>query len=172
MVFRPVTLLCVLAAVLLAPAAAWASDPLLSGYGGPGGGEQVVLGSKLLGGGGGGGGPAGGATLQAAPAPTRSTPAGDRATRGPGTPSTTATDSASTSLTTTPHPSDQRSAPADVRPSGAPAVVPYPAGTQQAGMLPFSGGDLALLLGGAALLLLLAAALRRLTLSGGSRPAS
>jgi hypothetical protein len=35
--------------VLLAPVAARAEDPLLSGYGGPGGGEQVILGSTLSG---------------------------------------------------------------------------------------------------------------------------
>ena len=40
--------------ILLAlPAAGHASDPLLSGYAGPGGGEQVVLGGGTVGGGGG-----------------------------------------------------------------------------------------------------------------------
>jgi hypothetical protein len=42
-------------AVLLAlPAAAWADDPLLSGYGGPGAGEQAVVSGGLEAGGGSG----------------------------------------------------------------------------------------------------------------------
>src|SRR4051812_22284691 len=46
---RRITFLTLLAAaLLLAPAPAFAGDSLLSGYGGPGGGEQVILGSKLL----------------------------------------------------------------------------------------------------------------------------
>jgi len=39
------------AAALLTPAAALASDPLLSGYSGPGGGEQTILGSGVAPGG-------------------------------------------------------------------------------------------------------------------------
>ena len=42
-------------ALALLPATAHASDPLLSGYAGPGGGEQVVLGGGTVGGGKGGG---------------------------------------------------------------------------------------------------------------------
>ncbi len=40
---------------VLAPTAAFAGSPLLSGYGGPGAGEQAVIGSTLIGGSGGGG---------------------------------------------------------------------------------------------------------------------
>ena len=34
----------------LAPLAAYAGSPLLSGYGGPGAGEQAIVGSTLIGG--------------------------------------------------------------------------------------------------------------------------
>ncbi|MFZ1927083.1 MAG: hypothetical protein WAU42_13185 [Solirubrobacteraceae bacterium] len=44
------------AMLVLAPTAAFAGSPLLSGYGGPGAGEQAILGSTLVGGSGGGAG--------------------------------------------------------------------------------------------------------------------
>lgn len=172
MAFRSALLVAV--AALALPTLAHASDPLLSGYGSPGGGEQVVLGSKLLGnggGGGGGGGPTASApeTLQAAPRPTQ-TPSAPGASAPEGAPAaphgSTVTPGRSSGKTRrAARPADSRALP------GAPPVVAYPAAAHDAGGLPFSGTDLAVLLGAAALLLVLAAALRRLTVPDGSSPA-
>jgi hypothetical protein len=51
-------------ALLVLPAAASASGPLLSGYGGPGAGEQVILGSQVIGGSSGGGASSGSSSIE------------------------------------------------------------------------------------------------------------
>lgn len=68
----------------LAAPAAYASSPILSGYGGPGAGEQVILGSHLLNtpSGGGSGGPSGGVVSAQTPTESSSEP------QSSGTPST------------------------------------------------------------------------------------
>jgi hypothetical protein len=60
-----VTLTSLAGALLLAPVAANASGPLLSGYGPPGAGAQTILGAALVNGPGSGGGSAGGGSSEA-----------------------------------------------------------------------------------------------------------
>jgi hypothetical protein len=164
-------LLCLLPFAL--PAGAWAANPLLSGYSGPGGGEQAVLGSKLLPPGGGSGGGSGGSGT-AAPA------TGVAGLRAAATATATATGTTSAAAARPGSASKRErhrakhaagsheraagttgSGQAAVR-SAAPKVTPYPARATGAGGL-LSGGDILLIALGAGALVLLALGLRRLS---------
>jgi hypothetical protein len=155
------------------PAVGRASNPLLSGYGGPGGGEQVVLGGGTVGGGGG--------TSSGGGAPAT----GDeslRATSGRG-PASVAAPSTSSTLTTTPQ---KRKSPSSstshskTMPSGsttttttsagAPRVVAYPTRAGDVSGLPISVGGIFALVAGIALFLLAALGLRRLSLGSEDAP--
>ncbi|HEX5923100.1 MAG TPA: hypothetical protein VFY45_04665 [Baekduia sp.] len=158
--------------ILLAlPAAGHASDPLLSGYGGPGGGEQVMLGGGTVGGGGGtfGGGGAAAAT-------------GDESLRAR-VPSSVAAPSATSKLTGTPQKRKSPSSSAShskTMPSGsttttttsagAPPAVAYPTRTGEVGGLPISAGGLLALVAAAALFVLAALGLRRLSVGSEDAP--
>jgi hypothetical protein len=163
-------------ALLGPPAVAAASDPLLSGYAGPGGGEQSVLGAETLGGGGGGsggggsGGAGGGAVATnqslratAAPAapqqdtsgataPTRSKePHRSSVERGARTGSRTTKGSAATTANT----------------PARPPVVAYPSRSTDGGGVPLlSGGTVVGLLAGVLTLVVLGLGLRRLSSVG------
>jgi hypothetical protein len=155
------------------PASASASNPLLSGYGGPGGGEQVILGSKLLPPGGGSGGGSG-------TAPVTTGAAGLRAS-GPATGSAPSAGTSASSSSAGGTPSRQtgashhkasragggkngkgdRSGTTAANRRAAPPVVAYPTRASDAGGVL---GDGALLLIGLAAggLVLLGVGLRRL----------
>jgi hypothetical protein len=166
-----------LVAVLALPAGAHASDPLLSGYAGPGGGEQVVLGGTTVGSdknppSGGSGATSAAATsatgqqsLKAAPTPTASGAASSSSlTRKPHRkkPSPSASkqetdDTSGTSATTT--------ATTAATPHGAPAVVAYPTRAGEVGGLPVSAVGVLLGVLGLAALVLAGLGLRRLSAS-------
>jgi len=113
-----ITTLFVTTALTAAPAAA-ASNPLLSGYGGPGEGEQAILGSTLIGGPNSSGGRAGGsgsavAGELAAPSGGASSgrQAGGAAHGGPPAHAHTGTGAAARHARSVPPPSATRTAPA------------------------------------------------------------
>jgi hypothetical protein len=161
--------------ILLAfPAAGHASNPLLSGYGGPGGGEQVMLGGGAVGG---GGGTSGGSGEAAA--------AGDeslRATSGRGAVSAAAP-SASSTLTAAPQKRKRPSssaAHAKTTPSGStttattsagvPQAVAYPTRAGEVSGLPISAGGILALVAAVALFVLAALGLRRLSVGSEDAP--
>lgn len=159
-------------ALLALPGSAGASDPLLSGYGGPGGGEQSVLGAETLGGGGSGGdggsGSSGAApvdeSLRAAAAPaatpqgtaTAAVPKLSKKPRRSGTEHRAGATSGSAkgAGTTT------------AAQAAAPALVSYPSRSTDGGGSPLSGGAVAALLLGLVALVLLGLGLRRLSPAG------
>jgi hypothetical protein len=161
--------------ILLAfPAAGHASDPLLSGYGGPGGGEQVMLGGGAVGGGGGTSGGSG------APVAT-----GDESLRAT-VPSSAAAPSTSNKLTSTPQkrksssssashpkktmPSGATQTTTTTTPAGAPQAVAYPTRTGEVSGLPISAGGLLALVAAVALFVLAALGLRRLSVGSEDAP--
>jgi len=166
---RPATTIAALLTLTLAPAAAHAEDPLLSGYGGPGGGEQVVLGSKLIGGDGGsrsmrvkapqrGAATAAprvsGAAAVAVAAPTAASATGTRARRPHKRPRSSRGASAAT----------RRAPVATPTPARPLAPVPVAAAVATSGGLPLTSKDIVLLAAGlaaAALAGLTAARVRR-----------
>jgi hypothetical protein len=171
------SLLIALFAVLALPAGAQASDPLLSGYAGPGGGEQVVLGGTTVGANenppsGGSGATSAAATsataqqsLKAAPTSSASGAASSsNLSRKPQRkkPSSSASkqeadDTSSTSATTT--------ATTAATPNGAPVVVAYPTRAGEVGGLPVSAVGVLLGVLGLAALVLAGVGLRRLSAS-------
>jgi cobalamin biosynthesis Mg chelatase CobN len=168
-------LLLALVTVLALPAGAHASDPLLSGYAGPGGGEQVVLGGTTVGSdktppSGGSGTTSAAATgataqqsLKAAPTSTASGAASSsnlsrkpqRKKSSSSASKQKADDTSSTSATTT--------APTAAIPSGAPVVVTYPTRAGEVGGLPVSAVGVLLGVLGLAALVLAGLGLRRLS---------
>jgi hypothetical protein len=171
-------LLAVVVLLSAAPAPALATDPLLSGYGGPGNGEQVVLGSKLLGppgGGSKGGSLRAAAPAATAPAPAVSTPRATAAPSAPASPKAASNPAAKhRGATTAKH--RRATAPAATTPkarqlpAAAPAVVPYPSRASSAGGLPLSAGDLVVLLLAGLALAGTAFGLRRLGTAAGAGP--
>ncbi|HWH92304.1 MAG TPA: hypothetical protein VNT03_00455 [Baekduia sp.] len=161
-----------LTGTLALPHPARASDPLLSGYAGPGSGEQVVLGGATVGAGkgGGGGDGSGGAGATANQSLRAATPAdsagssSDNSATGTrkqrrttsssskqkmnGT-STTAGGSAATTTTAAPS-------------AGAPRVVAYPTRAGEVSGLPLSAGGALLGVAGLGLLVLVGLGLGRL----------
>lgn len=171
------TALSALVLISIAPASAFAADPLLSGYGGPGGGEQAVLGDELLPASGGGGDSGGSLKAQPAPATTtgaaRLTPTPRKGGSGEGR--STGGDSSKSSKsrdkgdTTARSGADTASGQATDRNTlAAPELVAYPdEARSSAGLL--SGGDVMLALLGILALSCMALGLRRLV-GGGLRP--
>jgi hypothetical protein len=127
-------------ALLALPAASRASDPLLSGYGGPGGGQQVLLGSHLLGGAGGSGGGASGslrapASLRASgSAPGGGSSSGSTASGRPARSGTGARTGARTGAAHGAHGGTAAAA-------GAPRALAYPRRADDAGGFPLSAGE-------------------------------
>jgi hypothetical protein len=154
--------------LLLLPAAGRASDPLLSGYAGPGAGEQVVLGGATVGGGGTSGG-GGGATATAdeslratvsgsapnGPAELTSTPQKRKSPSSSASHPKTMSGGSTTSTTTVP--------------AGAPQPVAYPTRAGAVSGLPISAGGVLALMAAVALLALIGLGLRRV--SAGSEDA-
>jgi hypothetical protein len=180
---RRATPLIAVLAVLLIPAGAHASDPLLSGYAGPGAGEQVVLGGATAGGKGGGSDtPSGGAGAASSGASAATRPAQDQSLRAPATvtpaPSAAESQGATPALTRKPQrrkPSSSSSKhQADAGTSantttttaatlpGAPEVVAYPTHAGAVSGLPLSAGGVLLVVLGLAGLILVVLGLRRL----------
>lgn len=153
--------------LLLLPAAGRASDPLLSGYAGPGAGEQVVLGGATVGGGGGSGTPSG---RGAADESLRAATSGSAPSASGGltsTPQKRKSPSSSASHPTTM--SHGATASTTTAPAGAPHVVAYPTRAGAVSELPISAGGVLALVAAVALLVLLGLGLRRL--SAGSEDA-
>jgi hypothetical protein len=157
--------------LLSLPAASRASDPLLSGYGGPGGGEQVVLGGGTVGGGGGTSGSGGGAVAT-----------GEESLRATTT-SSAAAPSAPAKLTNTPQkrksPSSSASHPRTMSngstttaatSAGAPQTVAYPTRAGAVSGLPISAGGIFALVAAIAVFLLAALGLRRLPVGSEDAP--
>jgi hypothetical protein len=161
-----------LSALLLSiPAVSQASDPLLSGYGGPGGDQQTVLGSKLIGTSGGppssGAGastPAANQSLVIVTPSTTAASAGSPASWHGGT-AARLTSPPQARLTSTPQRVSSHAA------TGKPvavtaAPIAYPSRDASAGGLPLSSGELALVLLGLTTLLLMGMGLRRFAPEG------
>ena len=180
MTHRFLALITAVLALGLVAAPAQASDPLLSGYAGPGGGEQVVLGGGTVGGKDGGGSGSGGGDPAATPLKAASTPATTSSGTAPNAATGTSGQTTST-LTRSPQrkksssTSSQRSGDDDASATangtstttaalpGAPAVVAYPSRSGDVGGLPLSAGGLLLLVLGLAAAALVALGLRRLS---------
>jgi hypothetical protein len=157
--------------LLVSPAGSFASDPLLSGYGGPGSGEQVVLGGSSVGGAPpaspSASGTAAGAPQSLKAAGAAPTPASGKTTTGTLTRKPQRTPSPS-KHTTSVGSSSKGSSTAPV--IGAPAVVAYPTRAGAVGRLPISmAGILLLVLTGGALALT-GLGLRHLASRSGRRP--
>lgn len=167
------TLFGVFMCVLWLPGNAHASDPLLTGYGGPGGGEQVVLGSQLSGGHGDASSAATSSRTLRAAAPARTVvlPAG----------ASTVAPVVSVAPRASGHGSGKASAPhhraartpspapaATVVPTAVPERIAYPTRAGDAGALPLSGGDAIIVLLAFCALVLTALGLRRLSSSPSS----
>ena len=152
--------------------AAGHSDPLLSGYGGPGDGEQTLLGQTLILGDSGSAGPGGGgvagataapapkpdALYEAAPEPAAETPAGGTGTGAAGTPAARRPGSGGRPSRGRERPEVRRP---DPRPSAAPETVGTPARAVSA-PAPVDGRDGLLLAAIALLIVALAGSARRL----------
>jgi hypothetical protein len=158
--------------LLLLPAAGHASDPLLSGYAGPGGGEQVVLGGGPVGGGGGtSGGSGGGAAATGdeslrATAPSATAPSAS--SKLTGTPQKRKSPSSSASHSKTmPNGSTTTTA---TTPVGAPQAVAYATRTGEVSGLPISAGGILALVAAVALFVLAALGLRRLSVGSEDAP--
>jgi hypothetical protein len=163
-----------LAGLLALPAGARASDPLLSGYAGPGGGEQVVLGAKTVGKD--KNTPSGGAGVAATATQSLRAPATPSAPAATATSSPNITykpqrkkssspasqqkdDDGSTSTSTS---SATTTATATTL-AGAPAVVAYPTRDGAVGGLPVSAGGVLLVVLGLGALVLAVLGLRRVS---------
>jgi hypothetical protein len=153
------------------PAAASASDPLLSGYAGPGGGEQVVLGAGMVGGGGGGtSGGGGSATATADESLRATTPAAAPAPAPSGTGKLAGTpgkrkngSSAASQHQKMPKAAEAGSTSAtSTAVAGAPPVVAYPSRAGAVSRLPISAGGVLALVAAIAVFVLAAMGLRRL----------
>jgi hypothetical protein len=172
--------LAALCSVALVAAPARASDPLLSGYGGPGSGEQALLGGGVVGGGspgGGGSGARGGAAATslratapaaAAPAPAPQGTSSDTSASGSRKPSRRRSSSSSRekmsgSTTSNRAASATPGSGSAATPLGAPRPVAYPTRAGEVGDLPLSLGGAMLLVLAAGALVLAALGLRRLT---------
>jgi hypothetical protein len=171
-----------LCALALAVAPARASDPLLSGYGGPGSGEQTLLGGGAVGGGSSGsgsGGPGAQQSLRATtPAPaasgtgTASSDTGTTSTRKPsrkGSSSPSSGQAMNGSKTSSGSSSTASGSRPATRP-GAPRPVAYPTRAGEVGGLPLSLGQALLVVLGIAALILAVLGLRRLTGGPGDQP--
>jgi hypothetical protein len=177
-----------LAAVLALPLpAARASDPLLSGYAGPGSGEQVILGGGSVGGGNNGSG-ASGATARrslSAVTPTSSGAPSGAASPSPvsaggpapqhhrkNSPSHSSSSTQKHNGGSSTSSSTSTSSTSTAAPAGAPRVVAYPTRAGAVSGFPLSAS--AVLLGILALVLLALAflGLRRLTSGGPQEPSS
>ncbi len=157
--------------LLLFPAVGRASDPLLSGYAGPGSGEQVVLGGGMVGG---GGGTSGGAAAATGDESLRAT--GGRGAASAAAPSTSGT------LTATPqkrksssaaasHPKTMSNGSTTTKSSiGAPQIVAYPTRAGAVGGLPISAAGIFALVAAIALFFLAAVGLRRLSVGSEDAP--
>jgi hypothetical protein len=167
--------------LVLLPAGAHASDPLLSGYAGPGGGEQVVLGGATVGGGGGGsdsGGSGGAVRLRAQPTPAAgagaTTPASGTAssntTRKPQRKKSSSSASKKKTHAGTSAKSTKTATTATL--VGAPAVVAYPSRSGAVSGLPVSAVGVLLGVLGLAALVLAGLGLRRLSAGGVRSPTS
>jgi hypothetical protein len=167
---RALSLIFTVALVAL-PGVASASDPLLSGYGGPGGGEQAVLGAETLGGGSGGSGSGGtGSGTGAAATPNESLRATAPAVAQQAAPTT-----AAPKRSNKPHregakkgsggtaSGTAKGAAATPAPAAAPAVVSYPSRSTEGGGSPLSGGAVLAVLLALAAVVLLGLGLRRLS---------
>lgn len=166
MLHRPLAILAALAFALALPAAsAHASDPLLSGYAGPGGGEQVVL---------------GGATVGKATGSTSTPDPADQDLKADAAPSATESEGANSTLT--PKPQRQKSSSSTSKDKGdddshsatnggtttaplpgAPAVVAYPTRADDVDGLPVAAPGLLLIVLGVAAATLVGLGLRRLS---------
>lgn len=148
-------------AALAVPAVSSASDPILSGYGGPGNAEQAVLGAQLAdppssGPGSGGAGATADDSLRASSSTSASSSSSSR--RGSsGTTTTKRSSSSSTSSSATSSQSSPGSGPA-----ATPATVAYPTREGGTGGLPLDGPDLGLALLAFVALVLGGLGLRRL----------
>lgn len=131
-----------LAVMLVPTASAFASDELLSGYGGPGGGEQLVIGTKLVPPASGAGGSSQG--TQGATSGSQQHP-----------PSGSGSDSEKSSD------SGQPSSDEPATPKRAGSKVVYQRETQSASTLPLASDDVLLLLAGAGIVGLIAFFFRR-----------
>jgi hypothetical protein len=142
-------------ALLAWPATSQASDPLLSGYGGPGNGEQALLGGELVDDGGSGGSTAASAparsaaqTSLAAPTPAAATGPSTAASPSPSIPAARpkakrprrATTLAPVTPTPT-APAAPGAATATAATPGAPAVIPYADAGADSSALPLSTAD-------------------------------
>jgi hypothetical protein len=163
-------LLVALCALVLTAAPARASDPLLSGYGGPGSGEQVLLGGGTVGGGGASSGA--GQSLRAttpatavAQAPATSSDTGATVTRKPSQSSSSSSKSghAMNGPTTSSGSSAKAPGSSSATPPGAPRAVAYPTRAGDVGGLPLSLVQALLVVLGAAALILAIIGLRRLS---------
>jgi hypothetical protein len=169
-------------ALCLLPAGAHASDPLLSGYAGPGGGEQVVLGGAAVGGGGGGGGDSGGSgaavSLRAVTTPAPS--AGASPSSSPTTSSNITRkperkkSSSSTSKTQTHAGTSANTTKTATTATlaGAPTVVAYPSRAGEVSGPPVSAAGVLLGVLGLAALVLAGLGLRRLSAAPVRAPTS
>lgn len=173
---RPLPRIALLTSLILLalPAASFASDPLLSGYGGPGSSEQVVLGGSSVGGapptspsasGAAGAPPSLKATTGATPPP-----AGGPATAGTLTRKPQRAPASPSSKHTTSAGSPSNSASTTSAAIGAPAVVAYPTRAGAVGSLPISAAGILLLVLAGGALALTGLGLRRLTSRSGRRP--
>jgi hypothetical protein len=164
---RPLSILAALALALALPvASAHASDPLLSGYAGPGGGEQVVL---------------GGTTVDKTKGSSSSQDPADADLKADATPSASESEGAKSTLT--PRPQHQKSTSSTSKDKGddegqsatnggttttatlpgAPRVVAYPTRADDAGDLPVAAPGLLLIVLGVAAATLVGLGLRRLS---------
>ncbi len=156
--------------LLLLPAAGHASDPLLSGYAGPGGGEQVVLGGGMVGGGGGASGGSGGAAVtgdESLRATVPSAAAPNASSKLTGTPQKRKSPSSSASQSETMPSTSTATATTSV---GAPRPVAYPTRAGEVGGLPISAGGVLVLVAAVALFVLAALGLRRLSVGSEDAP--
>jgi hypothetical protein len=157
--------------ILLAlPATGHASNPLLSGYGGPGGGEQVMLGGGTVG----GGASTSGGSGQAADESLRAT-----------APSSAAAPSASSTLTAAPQKRKSQSSSAShsktmssgstttttpTTSAGTPQAVAYPTRAGEVSGLPISAAGILALVAAIAIFVLAALGLRRLSVGSEDAP--
>lgn len=161
---RPLAIVATLTLALALPvASAHASDPLLSGYAGPGGGEQVVL---------------GGTTVDT----TKSSSSQDADLAADAGPTSSAAESGGANSTLTRKPQHQKSSSSSSKdegdddsrsatnggtttatPAGAPEVVAYPTRAGDVGDLPVSAPGMLLIVLGVAAATLVGLGLRRLS---------
>jgi hypothetical protein len=163
-------------ALALPVASAQASDPLLSGYAGPGGGEQVVLGSDTAGSGSGSS-----SSSSRADAPLKATATTPAPAAAAASPSSSGTSSDTPALTSRPQRKKSSSSASQdtgddpptqttttqttttAAPVGAPERVAYPTRAGEVSGLPVAPGGLLLVVLGVAAAVLVGLGLRRLS---------